>query len=298
MQSVLRTIRSLGGVARRSELLAHGHTDGGISAGLNSGDLLRPRNGWFVERGTPAALVEAVRVGGRLGCRSALRQHGVWALDDGRLHVEVAAHESRLRSRASRTVRRSESADESLVVHWSNRFRIVPAGRQRLLAPVIDALECFSRCAPSEHLHCALESALNLRLIERATGQALAPAGMILDARSESGLETLTRTRLQASGIQCVPQVVIGGVGRIDLVIGDRLAIELDGSEWHDDPAQIARDRARDAALTALGFHVLRFGFAQVIRDWEGVEAAILAVVDRGWHLRTTRFDENAGVRA
>ena len=57
-----------------------------------------------------------------------------------------------------------------------------------------------------------------------------------------------------------------------------KLAVELDGARYHTSPEDRRRDLARDTALAALGWVVLRFTYAEVLRDPEGVRARILEV--------------------
>lgn len=57
-----------------------------------------------------------------------------------------------------------------------------------------------------------------------------------------------------------------------------KVAVELDGARYHTSPADRQRDLARDAALAALGWVVLRFTYAEVLRDPDGVRARILEV--------------------
>ena len=57
-----------------------------------------------------------------------------------------------------------------------------------------------------------------------------------------------------------------------------RLAVELDGAAFHTSPEDRARDLARDRALAALGWVVLRFTYADVLRDPHGVRAKVLEV--------------------
>ena len=56
------------------------------------------------------------------------------------------------------------------------------------------------------------------------------------------------------------------------------LAVELDGAAFHSSPQQRAADLARDAVLAAMGWLVLRFTYAEVLRDPDGVRAKVLAV--------------------
>jgi len=57
-----------------------------------------------------------------------------------------------------------------------------------------------------------------------------------------------------------------------------KLAVELDGARFHTDPDARRRDLARDAALAGIGWLVLRFTYADVVRDPDGVRARVLAV--------------------
>ncbi|SDY70049.1 Protein of unknown function [Modestobacter sp. DSM 44400] len=57
-----------------------------------------------------------------------------------------------------------------------------------------------------------------------------------------------------------------------------KLAIELDGARFHTHPDDRRRDLSKDAALAALGWVVLRFTYADVLRDPDGVRAKVLAV--------------------
>ena len=54
-----------------------------------------------------------------------------------------------------------------------------------------------------------------------------------------------------------------------------RVIVEADGFEFHRARGAFEADRARDAELQALGFHVLRFTY-RVIRDKAGKVAATL----------------------
>ncbi|SDF52060.1 endonuclease domain-containing protein [Klenkia brasiliensis] len=56
------------------------------------------------------------------------------------------------------------------------------------------------------------------------------------------------------------------------------LAVELDGAAFHSSAQQRADDLARDALLASMGWLVLRFTYAEVLRDPDGVRAKVLAV--------------------
>jgi very-short-patch-repair endonuclease len=153
------------------------------------------------------------------------------------------------------------------------------------------------------HATCALDSALRHKLVTLSQAQWLltTPKGRrivaLSDGRSESGIETLARLRLRSLGLPVRVQVKFRGIGRVDLLIGDRLIIELDGDAWHSTQEQREEDRRRDSALVARGYLVLRAGYWRVIESWDGFEREVLAVTRRREHLwRGTRAQSVHGV--
>jgi hypothetical protein len=57
-----------------------------------------------------------------------------------------------------------------------------------------------------------------------------------------------------------------------------KLVVELDGAKHHTSPEDRRRDLARDTALAALGWVVLRFTYADVLRDPDSVRRRVLEV--------------------
>jgi very-short-patch-repair endonuclease len=151
----------------------------------------------------------------------------------------------------------------------------------------------IATCLPSEFAVATLDSALHKGMLRvQDIRVALADSSFdlsdvlnALDARSESGLESLCRIRLSRMGLPTRSQVFIDGVGRVDLVVGDRLVIEADGQEWHDSPGAFASDRKRDLRLALLGYSVLRLTYAQIIHEWPLVELSIRAMIARREHV-------------
>ena len=126
------------------------------------------------------------------------------------------------------------------------------------------------------------------RMIEMADARDIVAASRLAhlnlaercDPKSESGLETMVRLRLRALGIHLQTQVDIPTVGRVDLLVGDRLIIETDGRENHQPKYQA--DRTRDRAATSLGLLTMRLTYEDVVYRWDTVEADILAIIRRG----------------
>ena len=62
-----------------------------------------------------------------------------------------------------------------------------------------------------------------------------------------------------------------------------RLAVETDGRTNHDNPIAFARDRRRDLDLELAGWHVLRFGWREVVGDPGAVVKLLTAhLTERG----------------
>ena len=75
------------------------------------------------------------------------------------------------------------------------------------------------------------------------------------------------------------PVELPGGRIRLDRAFPEvKLAVELDGATHHTSPEDRRKDLARDRALAALGWVVLRFTYADVLRDPDGVRAKVLEV--------------------
>jgi very-short-patch-repair endonuclease len=83
------------------------------------------------------------------------------------------------------------------------------------------------------------------------------------------------------AGIHAEIQVVLAGIGRVDLLIDGWLIVEVDGAQ-HADPAQMRRDRARDAAAVRLGFRTVRLTYPDVVHSWPRSLATIRAALADG----------------
>lgn len=237
---------------------------------VRSGELRPVCRGWYA---TPTADPEAIRArqaGGTLTAQSLLRHYGVWLVRDGRFHVRIRPH---------------GHSTGSACVH-----RLEPAVTPR--DDVALALVAMAHCSTAAAVTIAIDSVLNkglLRLeeIEAVSGQhhRLAKALRASDGRSQAGGETQMRLFLRSNQIGFQVQVYIAGVGWVDLLVGERLVIEIDGREFHLGE-QFERDRERDLRLHALGYTVLRLSYRQLESDWDSVCATILSLVRSGAHRR------------
>lgn len=239
---------------------------------VEEGALLHLRRGFYARPEIPPEIAAAVRRGGVLTCVSALRIRGLWTLPDERSHIRVP---SGTRVAAAPNQR----------IHWSKQGVDLSAG----VDSTADSIDHVAACLDLRAAVIVIDSALNRNEITPAalhvTLQA-SPRGRrilaMVDERAESGLETIARLALRRLRVKVRSQVVIPSVGRVDLLIGDRLILELDGRDAH---ADFERDRTRDRAAVVAGYVVMRAGYHRVLHEWAGIEAEILAVIRREEHL-------------
>lgn len=280
MANAAARIRSLGGVARVAALRRAGATEADVRTAIRDRQLLRIRKGWVHTPDAAPILLRAVALGGRVACISAARLLGLWTPDDdGALHLARPAH-------AGRTY----GDPANVVEHWqSDPWRMREEAVESIPNPVRQVLLCCSR----EVAITIIDSALNKRVLTRAQLKqvvATLPAGLAsvledVDGASESGLETLCRLSLVSLGARVRTQVFIRGVGRLDLIVEDRLVVEADGRAWHDSPGAFYADRNRDIRLIALGYVVIRLSYQQVVHEWPLVELALSGLMSRREHL-------------
>lgn len=278
-------------------LRAHGVSHAAITTACRDGQIERIRNGWYAVPDADPALIRAVRIGGRATAGTALVSSRIWAMPDERLHVAVAPNAARLRCPDNPHLPWDPANHPEIVVHW-NRYPWpeVPG------SPVVSlhtALANIIRSSPHDGAMTSVDSALNFRLdahpifTKTDLGGVLAElprkyARVAIDAdgRAQSGLETLARLRLKRLEIRVRLQVRVKGVGRVDVLVGDRLVLELDSREHHLG-RQYHEDRRRDLELIDQGFLVLRVSYERVMFEWDSIERVVLAVVRRHDHLRT-----------
>ena len=270
MLAPAHVIEHIGGVARGMQLRAFGIDRHALALAVRDGSISRVRSGVFVLPQTPREIVAAAEHGGAVTCMTALRLHGIWALNEAsNLHVWMGAN-GRVHHDAC-----------ECVSHWYGGATTLG------LAPIEDVLVHVLRCHGDEAFFSALESALQQRKVRSTTRlrrSIPASARWLVDlARDDagSGLESLLRLRLHLLGLRLECQVSLSGVGRVDFVIGGRLILEVDGAEHHAGRAARHRDLQRDAAASCLGYETLRFDYAMVMHQWPIVQAAVMAALVR-----------------
>ncbi len=280
--SLASILAAFGGVAHYASLEFAGISRAEVAAAARSGEIQRVRNGWFASHGAPSELVSAVRVGGALTGASVAALSGLWTIADPVLHVRVSSSAARLSSPGGGTP--LQPTRHGVCVHYRR-------GPVRTAAdPLLQALAEMFGCSDEVAALVALDSALNQGLI--GVWQLPELKALTLpsrwrsidkaDAGSQSGLETIVRLLMRAHGVALRTQVQIDGVGRVDMLIGDRLVVELDGYGFHAN--RFEEDRERDWELLQRGYLVVRVSYRLVMEQRERVEAGLLALVRRGVH--------------
>jgi very-short-patch-repair endonuclease len=209
-------------------------------------------------------VVEAVRIGGRLGCISALADAGVFVADSSFSHVHLDPLASRSRSPHDRFVPLRRENRDGVEIHWTKLMDQRDGDECRV--GLRDALLQSLSCQSLWNSVATFDSALHLGVVTAADVAAvfnLAPkrtrvVAPLIDARAESGPESILRMIVRSAGFRCVPQVTIAGVGRVDLVVEDRLVLEADSRTWHEGWEKQRADRERDIELARRRYLSLR----------------------------------------
>ncbi len=126
--------------------------------------------------------------------------------------------------------------------------------------PLLGAIAWIDALARAQHISTASLVA-HVTRHEGEPGSRIAQSVLSkADPRAESPPESQVRVQLHDAGMTFIPQwnIVHNGffIARVDLALPAlKLAVEYDG-QWHADPHQLARDRARLRALNAAGWYV------------------------------------------
>lgn len=284
-----------------------------IRGAVTSGVLTELKRGWFVSERADADQRRAVEAGAKIGCVSALRRWGVWSGDGDALHLRarpnshpataatlpggntrVVAHPSVLAPNA-RTLEIRPCEPGAPILHWRKQF--FPAPSLDWIVSPQDALAQAILCQSEEHALACIDSALHEHAISHADWtRILATLPLRVryldrwkDARAGSGNETRVRLRLQRLGLNVDLQVYLPGVGWVDMVVEDLVAIEADGDRFHSTREQRSVDRTRTLAAMALGVPTLRLGTEHLGDDWPLVVAALLQQLSDARILREHR---------
>ena len=284
-------LRKSHGVVRAELLLRCGLTKADIRKSIATGTLTHLRRGWYATSSPNREALAAVRAGGVLTCISALALHGIWTPRTQHVHLRLTDH-AKYRGGGGPTTGRG-------FVRCGSKLGSRPATS---VDPSLVALSAAAECVASDELVAIIDSLLRTERVDLdgiRAALAAHPARIrrllkFVDRRAESGTESLVRYRLDRLRIKNRPQVQIGSIGRVDLLIGHRLVIEVDSREYHTSEDAYESDRRRDRRLAVSEYEVIRVTYRQVMFEWDEVVADILALIRRREHLkRAARLASN-----
>ncbi|BDZ49046.1 hypothetical protein GCM10025867_12870 [Frondihabitans sucicola] len=281
------SLGSLGGIARRAELLRRGVLPEQIDAAWRSGEIARIRHGVYGRPDLPEAVVRAARVGGVLAASSATPSLDLWQPPGASLHVSVRENAKGLRD--------PDSADRPLD-RENHRVRILRDGarldrrRERLHVGLRSCLRQVVTLEPPAFGLAVLDSALRRHGLAREQLALLcaelpARCQVVVERASptaESGTESVLRWGLLEAGLRFESQKWISDGIRVDFLVAGRVVIECTSFEFHGSARDYERDRARIATAVRLGYTVLEFTYHQVLFEWPMVLDTILCAVLRG----------------
>jgi hypothetical protein len=291
MRSIADDIRDHGGFLRRRDLLALGHTDGGIRGDLRRARIFRVRQGWYSIPSMNDAAVRAVRVGGRLTGIAALESYGIRVPRRPLRDLAVPSGACRLRRPDDRRDRLRPG--DGIRTHWQDRPLVERLTESRWRVSADDALLHVLRteqrdiavaCCSAVLHHLRWEDERLAAVFTRAPDRVRQWQALV-ERRDESHGETLARLWFGDAGIPWEPQPRVRGVGRLDGRIGPHVYVEVDGGQH--DPAwtgeggsSYERDQTRNARMAALGKTTLRFTYRMLYTDWAGCLAAAQRAID------------------
>lgn len=280
-------------IASRDDLLARGAHGRALTRDVRAGRLIRVYRDHYALPDTPDHVARAVRVGGRLSCVSALSDLHVFVFrpDTGHIHLERGA--SRLRSPGERTLPLSARNRDGATLHWSPLLR--PEDASAHMVGPADAVAQALRCQSPRMAVATLDSALNrgiigndeVRFIFDSLPERFQTIRALSDGRAEAGSETILRLLVRFAGLEFDIQVVIDGVGRVDMLIEGCLVVEADSRSHHSAWDRYVTDRNRDTMLAALGYLSLRLLYEDIMYRPERVTAAILGLLRSRTGFRT-----------
>lgn len=268
----IEALTTLGGAARRERLLAMGVSRRQLNSAVRAGTVLRPYYGCYATAGAREPQVMSALFRGTLTCISALEAWGVPLIGNRDSRVHLALPRDRGVAPGDRRWR------EDVVLHRGPAITGVRA------IDVVSVVRHASRCLEFPALvvvtdHLLATRAIDRRALDELPGRIGGRLRATATSLAQSPPETLGRLALLQAGYEPVAQVSFKNVGRVDLVVGDCVVVEIDGLAYHSGQAAFVRDRRRDRALTHLGYRVLRFAAIEVLDDPSIVSRAVERVI-------------------
>lgn len=255
------------GIITRQEALRSGMSRREFDAAVAVGHLTRLDRCHYALPEADADVVAAVTAGASLACTSALRLHGVDTWNDADLHLQLPRYSHRTRPLPKRARLCERRDDPSRHVVQSLDHALLCQARHHSTEQLVVSLDSI--------LHRGLRTRAELHFLLQGAGERIGTALSLATAAAESPLESVLRFRLARNRLRAVPQVVIPGVGRVDLLVAGRLIVEGDSKQWHDNEDSFETDRRRDREAMIRGYDTIRVTHRQLVDEWPSTLHAI-----------------------
>jgi len=273
-------------VMSREEMLACGATSRGLTAAVRFGHLIRARRDHYCLAAVGQDIAQAIRVGGRLGCISALKSYGVFGYDTSHTHVHMDRQATRLRSPKTQPEPLTPANRLGAKLHWWPLGDASAGDDYRV--GLVDALAQSVRCQHPWFAIASIDNALNQHLIDEArlaeifrlVPERYQDLRRRVDGRAEAGQETVLRMIVRAAGLECELQRWFPNLGaRADMIVEGFAVLEADSRAHHDGWEAHVNDRGRDLAFAKLGYPSLRPAYQHTMHHPVLVRDALLGLV-------------------
>lgn len=272
---LVQFVNSRGGVVRTAQLRKAGYSRSVQKKGVENGAIVVLRRGVYAAGSPDPAILAAVLANARLTCTSAAMTYRLWQLpapgQDGEakfLHLSCG-----------NGVPKAMVVDHAPCLH--------PAHPYLPVAGLADVLIHALRRLPELEALVMVQSAVSQGAItvdflrRKLPGNRNGVARGVLDLvipRADSLLEILARTHFVRAGLSVRMHVEVPGVGEIDCLVEDCLAVEFDGGS-HMEPKQVKKDQRRNNAALGAGLLPLRFYYDDVVHHPERMVAHVYVVL-------------------
>lgn len=259
-----------GGTATTAALQRAGFTRHDLTAGMDSGVVVRVRRGHYAQPDTTGAYGAAREIRGLLTCLSAAPGYGLWTLNPAeQLHLCMG----------------HRTSPPGVIQHGRLLHPRHPNLPMVGLADVLlHALRCLPELEALVMVQCAGgRGDISLAFLRgRLSGNRNARARAVLDLvipRADSLLEVLSNVAFVRAGLSVRRHVEVPGVGEVDFLVEDVVIVETDGAT-HLEPYQVKKDRRRNNAAVVGGYLVLRFSYDDVVYHPERMVTQVRSLID------------------
>lgn|SRR5690625_803368 len=282
---IMKRLKTSDGTLRYGDVAQNRTDERVLSALVDSGEVLKTGFATYaLPESNPDAQL-AQRFKAKLTCLSAAKYAG--------LRILTSPSSTHLALPLDRGLQLPSDLIQSTVLHRERKEWLKPnvtsAERSsrvgnpmfsKLIAPWPAVFARIALCQPLQDAVVALDSGLAadlftknqvLKLLQNSKHAQPIRAVRLASGSSQSVLESLARIELVMAGFKVKPQFHIDGVGYVDLLVEEKIVVELDGFSYHGDRKEFRNDRARDRLLTQKGFYILRFAYEDVINSPEVV---------------------------